>query len=59
MIALTPAGVEKKTGVKVKTLANWRCLGVGPVHFKIGRLVRYSDAEVDKWLSEQTGRSAA
>jgi hypothetical protein len=29
-----------------QTLANWRCRGVGPAYLKIGRSVRYKEAEL-------------
>jgi len=48
---LSPVAVSDKTGLTPKTLANWRVLGKGPTWFKIGRLVRYDEADVDAWLS--------
>jgi predicted DNA-binding transcriptional regulator AlpA len=50
--ALAPAAVSQKTGFAEQTLANWRVLGKGPAWFKIGRLVRYDEAEVDRWLAK-------
>jgi predicted DNA-binding transcriptional regulator AlpA len=36
----------------VKTLRQWRYLGVGPKAFRIGRHVRYEPSEVRRWLDE-------
>jgi len=55
---LGPEGVHAKTGHALQTLANWRNLRnrgetVGPKFFKIGRLVRYFEADVDAWIAQQ------
>ena len=36
----------------VKTLRQWRYLGVGPRALKVGRHLRYQPAEVRRWLDE-------
>jgi excisionase family DNA binding protein len=36
----------KRLGCKVSTLRKWRFLGKGPVYVQIGRLVRYSEADL-------------
>jgi Helix-turn-helix domain len=38
--------------VPVKTLRQWRYLGVGPAALRVGRHVRYEPSEVRRWLSE-------
>ncbi len=44
----------------VRTLEQWRYRGVGPRYVKVGgRDVRYRWEDVEAWLSEQTGQSAA
>lgn len=40
-----------------KTLANWRALGIGPAFRRVGRVVRYDAAEVDRYL--ESGGAAA
>jgi len=35
-------------------LRNWRCVGRGPRHLKIGRSVRYRLRDVVRWLEEST-----
>jgi predicted DNA-binding transcriptional regulator AlpA len=54
-LALTTEEVAEMTGVAVQTLYNWRShtlqgQPVGPRSFKMGRLLRYSEADVDAWL---------
>ncbi len=41
------------------TLDNWRSKGIGPRFIKIGRLVFYDTAELDRWLAERTATSTA
>lgn len=53
---LTPSQVSEKTGFAEKTLANWRSMNVGPPWRKIGRLVRYDEVEVERWMREQEKR---
>jgi excisionase family DNA binding protein len=37
--------------VKPATLKIWRMKGAGPAFIKVGRLVRYRRATVEKWLN--------
>jgi len=37
-------------GCTVSALRKWRLLGKGPAHCKIGRLVRYADADLAEYL---------
>ena len=48
-----PAEVADRLRVPVKTLAQWRYLGIGPRFLKVGRYVRYHWPEVEAWLAEQ------
>lgn len=41
-------------GVAVQTLQKWRWQRSGPAFVKIGRLVRYRRADVERWLDAQT-----
>jgi len=45
----SPADVEVLYGVRVGTLANWRCQGRGPAYHKIGRNVFYSVDDLEAW----------
>jgi predicted DNA-binding transcriptional regulator AlpA len=41
----------ERTGLSAKTLNNLRSIGGGPRFLKLGRAVRYSEAELEAWLS--------
>ncbi len=61
---LTPAQVAAEYGVAVRTLANWRYLGIGPKFVKLtegrsGR-VRYPRTSVAAWIADrESGAHAA
>lgn len=40
--------------IRPNTLNGWRIKGVGPRFLKIGRLIRYSENDVNAWLDTQT-----
>lgn len=40
-------------GIRPNTLEIWRVQGKGPAYRKVGRLVRYVEAEVLSWLDSQ------
>src|SRR6185369_8246491 len=42
--------VERMTGISVKTLRNWRCLGKGPRYKKLGRSARYEISALEAWI---------
>jgi excisionase family DNA binding protein len=46
-------------GISVKTLRTKRCTGESPPFFKVGRLVRYSEADVMEWLQQRRRRSTS
>ncbi len=48
---LTPIDLVKryKGSITLRTLANWRCQGQGPVYTKIGGRVLYSLHELQAW----------
>jgi hypothetical protein len=39
--------------VPVKTLRQWRYLGVGPRAYRVGRHLRYRPADVRRWLEDE------
>lgn len=51
-ILRTTRQVADQLGVKPKTLANWRSMGIGPRWFRVGGRVMYRQAEIDRWLAE-------
>jgi predicted DNA-binding transcriptional regulator AlpA len=38
------------TGLSRSSLAKKRCAGTGPAFFKIGRAVKYDQADVEAWI---------
>lgn len=52
-IWLSPAELAERFGVPLATVYKWRYGGYGPVSVKIGRHVRYSLAEVERWEQEK------
>jgi hypothetical protein len=58
---ITPNELAAFLAIPVKTLRQWRYLGVGPKGLRVGRHVRYEPAEVRRWLDEDCagrGRTA-
>ena len=50
---LNEQAVAALVGVSVGLLRRWRPFKQGPPYHKVGRLVRYSRAEVLRWLDAQ------
>lgn len=48
---LSQKQVAYMLGVSVRTLEGHRLVGIGPQFVRIGRLVRYREADVDEWAS--------
>lgn len=51
---LTPGEVAELLRVPVSTLHTWRYHGEGPAAVRVGRHVRYSRADVQRWLADRT-----
>ena len=45
--------------LSIKTMQRWRLDGKGPVFRKIGRLVRYAQEDLDKYLAGQIRKSTS
>jgi hypothetical protein len=41
---------SERLGCKISTLRKWRLLGSGPAYAKVGRLVRYAEADLTAFL---------
>lgn len=50
---LTPPQTAERIGYKVETLRNWRYRGTGPAFVKVGTRIRYDEAAVTAWQTEQ------
>jgi predicted DNA-binding transcriptional regulator AlpA len=59
MKLLTNNETAELLGLKPNTLEIWRTQGKGPVFRKIGRAVRYVEADVLVWLNVQTHSSTS
>ena len=47
---LSPPEVEQLYGIRVNTLAAWRSRGQGPDFFKMGKVIRYSQEEMEEFV---------
>ena len=47
---LTESEVAQQLQVSLAALRKWRVLKRGPLFLKIGSLVRYRQADIDRWL---------
>ena len=45
--------VSAYLGVPIATLYQWRHLGTGPKAYRLGKHLRYRQADVEAWLTEQ------
>lgn len=50
---LSQAEAAPRVGVKPKTLANWRTLGIGPKFIRAGRRVAYDPADIEAWKADR------
>lgn len=51
---LTEQEVAEILGVKRSTLIDWRYRKIGPRWVRVGRLPRYSSADLDSWIQSRT-----
>jgi predicted DNA-binding transcriptional regulator AlpA len=47
--------VSTYLAVPIATLYKWRCTGYGPKSLRVGRYIRYRQADVQSWLDSLTG----
>jgi excisionase family DNA binding protein len=52
--ALDTHEAARRTGLASSTLRKLRLTGEGPQFMKLGRAVRYREADLDAWLDERT-----
>jgi len=45
--------VAARLGVTARTIERWRTEGAGPPFLKVGRGVRYDEADLSAWLAAQ------
>jgi hypothetical protein len=56
---LTPAECADRLGVPIGTLVDWRYRRVGPPLIKLGKLCRYSEVLLERWIAERLQQGAA
>jgi len=56
---LTPREAAAVVRLQPQTLAKHRCCGTGPRFKKLGRVVRYSLADLQAWLDRNTFSNTA
>jgi len=56
---LTTEQTAELLAIQKKSLEMWRWQGKGPIHRKIGRLVRYVESDVMAWIDDQARRSTS
>lgn len=49
--ALNPRQAARYLGCQDSTLRAWRASGFGPGFYRLGRLIRYRRAELDRWIT--------
>jgi predicted DNA-binding transcriptional regulator AlpA len=57
---LTTEGLSQLLGgIPVSTIRGWRFVGIGPPHVRLGGLVRYQRAAVERWIAAGGDRRGA
>ncbi len=47
---LSPKDVEEIYNIPITTLEQWRSKKRGPIYHKLGKHIRYTPLDVDKWV---------
>lgn len=50
---LRPSEAAEILSVSVRTLYAWRIAGEGPPVVKVGKYLRYDEAELERWIDAQ------
>jgi excisionase family DNA binding protein len=56
---LSPSDLAELVGVPIGTIYKWNSTGTGPQVLHIGKHVRYSQAEVHRWIAGRTAPKPA
>lgn len=56
---LTTAQAAAYLGISVRTLQDWRYKRTGPVFIRRGRIVRYSPAALNAWMTRNEVQTSA
>jgi predicted DNA-binding transcriptional regulator AlpA len=55
---LSNEDLATRYGVPIKTVRKWRYEGTGPQGFRVGRHVRYREADVRRWEATKISQEA-
>lgn len=50
---LTPTEVAERLRVEVRTLHAWRARQEGPPAIRMGKFLRYSQSELERWVAQR------
>lgn len=56
---LDPDQASAFIGAEPKTLANWRCQGIGPAFIRVGRKIVYDPADIEAWKASNRFQSTS
>jgi predicted site-specific integrase-resolvase len=59
MTFLTPDQVAERYQISPDSLKEWRYKGVGPKYLRIGKRVRYREADLERWEQEREAANRA
>jgi excisionase family DNA binding protein len=51
----TERQVADRLGISISTVRRMRRTGAGPIHFHIGRLIRYRQEDVERFIADRLG----
>jgi predicted site-specific integrase-resolvase len=49
----TPLELAERLKIQPRTLQEWRSIGKGPSFLRVGRVIRYRESDIEKWLNQQ------
>jgi excisionase family DNA binding protein len=49
----TPLELAERLKIQPRTLQDWRSTGRGPKFVRVGRVIRYRESDIEKWLDQQ------
>ena len=56
---LSTGAVAERYGVPEATVRKWRIQGTGPLGVRLGKHVRYSVVELERWERDQVAKQAS
>ena len=53
---LSPDDLANLLGIPIGTVYQWRLRGTGPRGYRVGRHVRYSQEDINRWLEQRADK---